>query len=118
MIRLEKSEFDRRNCTYIKHDENLKYNAPHTFMVLNAETNEPIQCIHFQKGPIKECGINGVSNEDLLNMVKCRLEHFQDSKFNCTENEKAIAHINAALECLYQRTNKREIRGVLGTSNA
>lgn len=41
-------------------------------------------------------------------MVKVRLEGFQASPFKCEENQKALDHINAALEALESRTKKRE----------
>lgn len=71
--------------------------------------------IHFQEGPIKECGVNGVCNEDLLNIVIDRLEHFQNSEFNCRENAIAITKLEEALLWLRKRTMSREQRGVEGT---
>lgn len=71
--------------------------------------------IHFQEGPIKECGVNGVCNEDLINMVIDRLEHFQNSDFRCRENALAITALEEALLWLRKRTMGREQRGVEGT---
>ncbi len=71
--------------------------------------------IHFQEGPIKECGVNGVCNEDLINMVIDRLEHFQNSEFRCNENAAAITKLEEALLWLRKRTIGREQRGVEGT---
>lgn len=92
------------------------FNAPHTFEVTNAHTGEEIQTIHFQEGPIKECGVNGVANEDLIGMVICRLEHFQNSPFHCTENLMAIDSLKETLMWLRARTNIRKARGVAGTN--
>lgn len=72
--------------------------------------------IHFQEGPIKEHGVNGVSHEVLLAVVKDRLEGFQTGPFACEENGLALAHIDAALAMLKGRTAKRLARGVEGTS--
>ena len=80
------------------------------------DTSGDVLCdIHFQEGPIKECGVNGVCNEDLINMVIDRLEHFQDSEFRCRENAVAITKLEEALLWLRKRTMGREQRGVEGT---
>lgn len=72
--------------------------------------------MHFQEGPIKENGVNGVCNEDLIAMVICRLEHFQKSEYSCRENAVAITKLEEALLWLRKRTMGREQRGVEGTS--
>lgn len=102
--------------TKVLEEENYKYNAPHRFQVVKADsTDEVIADIHFQEGPIKECGVNGVNNEDLINMVVCRLQSFQDSEFKCKENACAITKLEEALLWLRKRTMGREQRGVEGT---
>ena len=83
---------------------------------VQAPDGDEILCdIHFQEGPIKECGVNGVCNEDLINMVIDRLEHFQNSPFRCRENALAITALEEALLWLRKRTMGREQRGVEGT---
>lgn len=110
--------------TKVLEESEYQYNAPHTFRVIKAqeETSEEhkgenlvLSEIHFQEGPIKECGVNGVCNEDLLVMVIRRLQGFQESKFRCRENAMAITKIEAALLWLRKRTMARENRGVEGT---
>ncbi len=110
--------------TKVLEESEYQYNAPHTFQVIKAqeETSEEhkgenlvLSEIHFQEGPIKECGVNGVCNEDLLVMVIRRLQGFQESKFRCRENAMAITKIEAALLWLRKRTMARENRGVEGT---
>lgn len=96
-------------------ESNFNFTAPHNFKVVKSDDNEQIADIHFQEGPIKECGVNGVCNEDLINMVLCRLQHFQESEFKCEENANAIIYLKSALDELRNRTNKREKRGVEGT---
>ncbi len=97
-------------------EEEYQYNAPHNFAVVRANDYEDCLCkIHFQEGPIKECGVNGVCNEDLINMVLCRLEHFQNSEFRCRENALAATALEEALLWLRKRTMAREARGVEGT---
>lgn len=104
---------NKYTTVYVETDFN--FNAPHSFKVVKSDDNEQIVDIHFQEGPIKECGVNGVCNEDLINMVLCRLQHFQESEFKCDENANAIIYLKSALDELRKRTNKRESRGVEGT---
>lgn len=93
------------------------YNAPHRFIVVDANNEDKaLATIHFQEGPIKEAGVNGVANEDLINMVICRLQHFQDSEFSCKENACAITKLEESLLWLRKRTMARENRGVEGTN--
>lgn len=97
-------------------EKEQKYNAPHHFEVVNKETLEVIAKVNFQEGPIKENGINGVNNEDLLLMVLTRLEHFQKSEYTCKENDIAIMKLEETLMWLRKRTLGRVNRGVEGTS--
>lgn len=102
--------------TQIKEEENYQYNAPHAFVVERVEDKDTLCTIHFQEGPIKECGVNGVCNEDLIAMVIRRLESFQNSDYKCRENACAITKLEEALMWLRKRTNDREIRNVEGTN--
>lgn len=71
--------------------------------------------ILFQNGPINECGVNGLTHEVLLAIVRHRLECFQEGKYRCAENEAALAHTIASQEALLSRTRARIARGVEGT---
>lgn len=73
------------------------------------------QVVLFQNGPIPEAGVNGVTQEVLLAIIKDRLESFQAGPFACEENGKALAAVNEALHWLLFRTLKRMARGVEGT---
>lgn len=100
---------------YHEDEEVMEYNAPHRFKVYSVENDQLLQEINFQEGPIKECRVNGVMNEDLIAMVIKRLEYFQKSKFACKENELAIIKLEEALLWLRKRTMGREKRNVEGT---
>lgn len=110
--------------TEVLEEKEYQFNAPHTFEVVrkldaNTEFNpktDLLAKIHFQEGPIKENGVNGVANEDLLVMVIRRLQGFQDSPFSCRENAMAITKLEEALLWLRKRTMGRENRGVVGTN--
>lgn len=114
-----------QNYTMVIHEADYKFNAPHHFKVIAAKPdtegehkgqNLIVGVVNFQEGPIKENGVNGVANEDLLGMVLCRLESFQKSEYKCRENACAITKIEEALMWLRKRTNARVKRGVEGTS--
>lgn len=100
-------------------ESEMQYGAPHCFTVLTSNGDgsaTPLAEVHFQEGPIKEVGVNGVCNEDLIAMVICRLEHFQKGPFACRDNAVAITKLEEALLWLRKRTIGRENRGVEGTS--
>jgi hypothetical protein len=105
--------------TRVFHEDEPKFNAPHHFEVFEdrGESLLPMRVgkVDFQEGPIKEAGVNGVMNEDLIAMVLCRLESFNNSDFRCRENSMAITKLEEALLWLRKRTMGREQRGVEGT---
>lgn len=72
--------------------------------------------ISFQNGPIKEAGVNGISNEALLAIVEHRLLGFQSGEFACRENAVALTKLQEALMWLQKRTMDRMRRGVEGTN--
>ena len=76
---------------------------------------EGFAVIRFQDGPMKEAGVNGCHNEDLLAIVMHRLQGFQSGKYACYENREALACIQAAMNFLNNRTLARNARGVEGT---
>ena len=71
--------------------------------------------IDFQNGPIKEAGVNGLTQEVLLAIVIDRLRSFQAGPFSCRENAIALTHCEDALMWLQRRTRARIARGVEGT---
>jgi hypothetical protein len=71
--------------------------------------------ISFQNGPIKEVGVNGVTQEALLAIVIDRLKSFQAGPYACESNQKALDYSMLALSFLQDRTRARIARGVEGT---
>lgn len=124
MIELKHDLLTNKYTTVLQEKE-FTNNAPHNFSVVTTDTVpdedgtgehvELLQKVHFQEGPIKEKGVNGVNNEDLITMVICRLEHFNQSEFRCRENALAITKLEEALLWLRKRTMGREQRGIEGT---
>ena len=92
------------------------FGANHTYLVQSVgEGKFPLTTVHFQKGLIREVGVNGCMNEDLIAIVIDRLEGFQTTSFKCRENALAITKLEEALLWLRKRTMEREARGVEGT---
>ena len=69
----------------------------------------------FQNGPIKEVGVNGITQEALLAILIDRLRSFQAGPFSCRENAIALTHFEEGLMWLQRRTVARIKRGVEGT---
>jgi hypothetical protein len=74
------------------------------------------QTVTLQKGPIKEVGVNGVTNEALAAILIDRLRGFQSGPFSCRENALALTKFEEGLHWLEARTRERERRGVEGTN--
>ena len=78
--------------------------------------------ISWQNGPLgrepdrKEP--NGAFVETIIAAAKDRLEFYQRSKFECSENAAALDYLNSALHILNNRTKDREDRKVEGTHDA
>lgn len=72
--------------------------------------------ISFQNGPIREFGVNGITQEALLAVVIDRLRSFQAGPFSCRDNAIALTHCEDALMWLQRRTRERIKRGVEGTN--
>lgn len=94
------------------------YGACHEYCVVTSDDKDLSRHtrINFQLGPIKENGVNGCHNEDLIAIIIDRLQSFQAGDFSCRENALAITKLEEALMWLRKRTQDREDRGVEGTS--
>jgi hypothetical protein len=103
-------------------DEKGAGNANHKYYVMPTESEfvglgmTTYYEVEFQNGAIKENGINGIHNEDLIAIVIDRLQGFQDGDFACRENALALTKLEEALLWLNKRTNDRINRGVEGIS--
>jgi len=97
-------------------DEPGEGNACHSYLISWGKDREEACVLHYQDGPIKERGANGISNEALLAIVIDRLEGFQRGPFACEENRLALLSAQGALFLLQKRTKDRLARGVEGTN--
>lgn len=74
--------------------------------------------IQLQNGARKdEKSIHGVLDSDLLEIVRHRLQCFQEGDFATRENAIALTHIEEALLWMNKRVEDRIERNVLGTMN-
>ncbi len=73
--------------------------------------------INFQNGPVKEHGVNGITNEALLAIILHRLRVLNQT-YPCRENSLAITNIEQGLMWLERRTQDRQKRGVEGRNLA
>ncbi len=96
-------------------DDKGSGNANHNYSVTDTDLNEVFATVRFQDGPIKEAGINGCHNEDLIAIVIHRLQGFQEGPYMCRENALALTKLEEALHWLNHRTAGRQARGVEGT---
>jgi len=106
--------------TVVKSEVEKEFNAYHEYYISRSDIKDTTPVgefghVKFQKGPIKENGINGCHHEDLIAIVIDRLQCFQDSEYKCRENALAITKLEESLHWLRHRTDSRKSRGVEGT---
>jgi len=97
-------------------DEKGNGGANHVYQIISLPT--VFTEINFQNGPRKlPTSTHGVLDTDLLEIVRHRLQSFQEGPFSSKENEMALTHIEEALMWLNRRVEDRIERNVLGTNN-
>ena len=69
--------------------------------------------LHFQNGPVREHGVNGVQIDDVLKVCLARLKMLNKS-FPCRENSLSITNLQLAIMWQQERTAKRTSQGVEG----
>lgn len=72
--------------------------------------------IKFQRGPVKEVGVNGCQTEDVIELLIERLKSLNLPPYNTRETSLAITALEEAENWLHRRTRDRVARGVEGTS--
>jgi len=106
--------FDEPGAGGACHDYRVCTVSPHPLLGVYEQFD--FAKVLFQKGPVKENGINGCHQEDLIAIVIDRLKSFQAGEYACRENALALTKLEEALMWLNSRTQKRISRGVEGTS--
>lgn len=102
-------------------DEPGEGGASHEYYISRADGRDDLPAgefgfVKFQKGPVKENGVNGCHQEDLIAIVIDRLRSFQAGPFSCRENALALTKLEEALHWLNARTQDRIAQGVEGTN--
>lgn len=98
--------------------------ANHKYIIQSEEVIDNVTLEHkvndicelqFQNGPRNtEGSITGVLDQDLLEIVRDRIQAFQSGPFSSKENAHALTHIEEALMWLNRRVEDRIERNVLG----
>ena len=89
--------------------------ACHNYVVRAVDTGDVMGVFIYQHGPRAEEGsITGLTDQDLLEIVRDRLRDFQAGEFPSRESALALTHIEEALLWLARRADERYERGVLG----
>ena len=89
----------REQCTI--RGDNYELGQFHRFRITPpSDLDHVFAEINFQKGPIKEYGINGCLEEDLIYIVLCRLIKLQDSRFKLDKVDEIIPKLEEVLAAL------------------
>lgn len=113
------NEFNSSYVTVTRYDDKPEFGAHHEYGIYVGDpssTGPPTAILKFQKGPVKEYGTNGITDEALLAIVLDRLRGFQTTPHSCRENALAITKLEEALHWLMHRSIARQRRGVEGTN--
>lgn len=120
---MRKVNIGTNNYTEVYAVDEPAFNANHRYVVTDSDDDIKSEVgartyteIRFQRGPIKENGVNGCQNEDLIAIVLDRLYSLNQGDFKCRENSIAITKLEEAMMWLNKRTADRKARGVEGTS--
>lgn len=80
------------------------------------EPDAIIEALHFQEGARKDPNsLDGVTDQDLLEIVRDRLRGFSTGDMPTRETALALTHVETALLWLSKRIEDRIERNVLGT---
>lgn len=85
---------------------------------LTVNPDDIVETIRFQEGARNSPNaIHGVTDQDLLEIVRDRLKGFQSGDMPTRETACALTHVEEALMWLNKRIEDRIERNVLGTYN-
>ena len=95
------------------HNYEIRYDL---YPVGEAKQTHITSVIEFQKGPRLEADSTaGIIDTDLLEIVRHRLQCFQEGGLKTRENAIALTHIEEALLWMNKRVEDRIERNILGT---
>jgi len=105
-------------------DEKGNGGANHEYLICDGVDDNTIESfspatIQFQNGARKEHGsTHGIIDSDLIEIVKHRLESFQQGRYHSRENAIVLTHLEEALMWMNRRVEDRIERNVLGLNKA
>lgn len=106
-------EAKTKQCVIFVDNNGLKVTVLDQAHVYSVKVGTEFVTVGFQKGPVPEVGVNGLTMECLLTIMINRTIVL-DNMFPCDENKLAIMRMREALAQLELRTAKRNARGVEG----
>ena len=112
---MRKVNIGTNNYTEVYATDEPAFNANHEYIVSAVNSTNDYAQVSFQKGSIKENGVNGCHHAAFIAIVIDRLECLNQGDFRCRENSIAITKLEEALMWLNKRTLDRRSRGVKGT---
>lgn len=98
-------------------DEKGPGGANHRYVITERQDLPGVE-IAFQKGPIGEVGVNGLTSEALLAILIDRHKGFASGPYPSRENSLALTKLEEGLHWLQARTRDRIARDVEGKSVA
>jgi hypothetical protein len=104
---------DRSDNVEVRAEDLGPGGADHKYTLKAGDTE---QVLLFQRGPVREAGLNGVTEEALIAVLIDRFTSFRDGPFSHPAHSAILEHLEGALEEMHGRTRERESRGVKGTS--
>lgn len=93
-------------------------NASHVFVITGPDGETSLGEVVFQRGPVKEAGLNGVQGVALLSVLVERMVGFQAGPFACDQNAATLSALQSALHSDNTRTRERIARQVEGRNVA
>lgn len=109
---------EKLNDVYVLDEKKNNRGANYEYSISSVDEPTVIYShIKFQNGARKlPDSIHGVLDTDLLEIVRHRLQSFQNYVFATDENAMALIHIEEALLWMNKRVEDRIERNVLGTN--
>lgn len=89
--------------TEIECDDCAENRAPVRYVVMEKDSGRILTEIKFQDGPLRDSGLNGITNEDLIDVVVHRLLRFRSGK----EYDIAITNLKQAQMWLNERSRRK-----------